>query len=139
METKIAALLLIKLMLEVVAYVCGQVCFLILTPELDQLTTLHWQCPMLQRNRHREIGRTPPPGGNECAELHIPVLYPKLRQIKSLLSFRRGMSWRQRGARIITSMDAFPMEGKDQEEVMSVSHLTITNSFFFLSNSFFDI
>ena len=39
------------------------------------------------------------------------------------------MSWRQREDRIIVSMNALPMEGKHQEEIMGVSHLIITKSF----------
>lgn len=69
------------------------------------------------------------PGGKECAELHVTVLYPELRSIESFLCFRGRMSWRQREDRIIASMNALPMEGKHQEEIMGVSHLIITKSF----------
>lgn len=69
------------------------------------------------------------PGGKECAELHVTVLYPELRSIESFLCFRGRMSWRQREDRIIVSMNALPMEGKHQEEIMGVSHLIITKSF----------
>ena len=77
------------------------------------------------------------PGRKECAELHVTVLYPKLRSIESFLCFRGRMSWRQREDRIIVSMNALPTEGKHQEEIMSVSHLIIMKSFFLKKNNSF--
>ena len=69
------------------------------------------------------------PGGKECAELHVTVLYPELRSFESFLCFRGRMSWRQREDRIIVSMNALPVEGKHPEEIMGVSDLIITKSF----------